>query len=92
MRPLPLSHPPHRSQIPLRGAGLPYPICASIHGHVMATVIIEGQAQPSVVADVAPPDVVEKLRLGTIDVSTTPACLVRDPPKEQKLSEDNSES
>lgn len=73
MQPFPLSHPPHRSLIAPRGAGLPYPICASLHGHAMAIVVIEGKAHPYVVAEVAPPEIVEKLCLGIIAVSATPA-------------------
>lgn len=73
MRPLPLSHPPHRSLIPPRGAGLPYPIFASIHGHAAAIVVIAGQAETSAVAEVAPPEVVERLRLGAMAVPTKSA-------------------
>lgn len=73
MRPLPLSHPPHRSLIPPRGAGLPYPIFASIHGHAAAIVVMAGQAEPSAVAEVAPPEVVDKLRHGAMAVPTTSA-------------------
>ena len=71
MRPLPLSHPPHRSLVTPRGAGLAYPTYASIHGHAVATVVFDGQGQPSLVAEVAPPEVVEKLRLRFIDVPAT---------------------
>lgn len=73
MRPLPLSLPPHQSLIPYRGTGLPYPICASAHGHAVAVVVIEGEAQPSAVAEVAPPEVVEQLRLGASAAPATPA-------------------
>ncbi len=39
----------------------------------MAIVIIEGNAPLYAVAEVAPPEIVEKLRLWTVVVSATPA-------------------